>query len=44
MFIAASLIIKLETSWLPISKNMEKYRAEESHGGILYSTEKGMGN
>lgn len=37
-------MIKLETSWVPIGKNMEKYRAEEAHSGILYSTEKGVGN
>jgi len=44
VFTAASLIIKLEASWMPIGKNTEKYRAEDARGGILYSTEKGVDN
>ena len=37
-------VIKLETSWMTIGKNTEKYRAEEARGGILYSTKKGVDN
>ena len=44
VFTAASLIIKLETSWMTIGKNTEKYRAEVARGGILYSTKKGVDN
>ena len=29
---------------MPINKNMEKYMAEESCSGVLYSTEKGADN